>query len=84
MLNNKNQNQLKRYLQKIKKALNQNKTTDEQTNRKIWFTKQINMHLIFQQFETLRYFGDSIFNGKITIGEDDKKTKQSIKHCFRI
>ena len=42
------------------------------------------MHLIFQQFETLRYFGDSIFNGKITIGEDDKKTKQSIKHCFRI
>ena len=28
-----------------------------------------------QQFETIRHFGDNIFNGKITLPEADKKTK---------
>ena len=28
-----------------------------------------------QQSETIRYFGDNIFNGKITLREADKKTK---------
>ena len=28
----------------------------------------------FQKFQGIRYFGDSIFNGKITINEVDKKS----------
>ena len=38
----------------------------------------------FKQFETIRFFGESVFTGKVTLGEAYKKTKQFIKHYFRI
>ena len=38
----------------------------------------------FQQFQTIRSFGDSIFNGTVKIGTTDKKIRQSIRKYFRI
>ena len=31
------------------------------------------MNLKFQEFETVSFFGDSVFNGKITLDEANKR-----------
>ena len=36
----------------------------------------------FQQFQTKRFFSDSIFNGTTSISAADKKTKQFIRKYF--
>ena len=38
----------------------------------------------FQLIKSIRSFGDSTLDGKITLGEVDKKTKQPIRKYFRI
>ena len=36
----------------------------------------------FQQFQKIRPFRDSVVNGKITVSEANKKTKQFVKKTF--
>ena len=57
---------------KLKKELNQIKAIGEQTGRRGLIYETNKYVFTLQQFETIRSFGDSISNSKITIGEADK------------
>ena len=48
----------------------------EQIDRKDLIYETIRYAFNFQQLETVRTFGDSIFHGKITLGETDKKQRK--------
>ena len=58
----------------IRNELNEIKKLEEKINRDDLKYETNKYVYNFQKFQGIRYFGDSIFNGKITISEVDKKS----------
>ena len=57
----------------IKNELNEIKNIEEEIDRNDVKYKTNQYTFDFQQFQTTRFLGDSIFSGKTTISEVDKK-----------
>ena len=60
----------------IKNEINETKKWEEKIKRKVLTYETSKYIFDFQQFQTIRYFGDSIYNDKINIRE--AKMKQVI------
>ena len=56
---------------KIKNEIDKIKKWEDKTKRKYWKYETIKFKYDFQQYGTIRSFGESIYSGKISIHEAD-------------